>query len=144
MEYRLSHRAQNLRRCMMDAFHLRDAKDMIFFNSGQPAADLYPRDLLCAVIDELLADDPQILAYPGSQGDEELREALAERQNRLDVGAGIRSEQIVVTNGGTGGADLLAQLFTHFTPFGADGQKFVFKQVGKQNPVFVFQAIAHF
>lgn len=111
MEYRLSHRAQNLRRCMMDAFHLRDAKDMIFFNSGQPAADLYPRDLLCAVIDELLADDPQILAYPGSQGDEELREALAERQNRLDVGAGIRAEQIVVTNGGTGGADLLAQLF---------------------------------
>ena len=111
MEYRLSHRAQNLRRCMMDAFHLRDAKDMIFFNSGQPTADLYPRDLLCAVIDELLADDPQILAYPGSQGDEELREALAERQNRLDVGAGIRAEQIVVTNGGTGGADLLAQLF---------------------------------
>lgn len=109
--YRLSRRAQALRRCMMDAFHLRSAKDMIFFNSGQPAANLYPRELLQDVINELLADEPQILAYPDSQGDDELREALAERQNCLNIGTGIKAEQIIITNGGTGGADLLAQLF---------------------------------
>ncbi len=111
MEYRLSRRAQHLRRCMMDGFLLRTAKGMIFFNSGQPSVDLYPVDLLKNVWDELLADEPEVLAYPSSSGDEELRVALAERMNRLRIGKNVAPEQILITNGGTGAADLIAQLF---------------------------------
>ncbi len=111
MEYRMSRRAQHLRRCMMDAFHLRNAKDMIFFNSGQPSVDLYPLDLLKNAWDELLTNEPEVLAYPSAVGDEELRVALVERMNRLGIGKNVKPEQILITNGGTGAADLIAQLF---------------------------------
>lgn len=111
MEYRLSQRAHHLRRCMMDAFHLRGAKNMIFFNSGQPAVEIFPIGLLKPIWDELLTKEPEVLAYPSTAGDGELRGALAERMNRLDIGNDVKAEQILITNGGTGAADLLAQLF---------------------------------
>lgn len=110
MDYTLSRRAQHLRHCMMDAFHLRDATNMIFFNSGQPDVGIYPLDILRPVMDELLTDEPEVLVYPSSRGDVELLEALAERMVRLGIGE-VSPDQLVVTNGATGAADLIAQLF---------------------------------
>ena len=76
MEFRVSERAKRMRHCLMDDFHLRDARDMIFFNAGQPALDMYPMDLIRPIMEELLATEQSLLAYPGSQGDLELRRAV--------------------------------------------------------------------
>ncbi|MBP5211453.1 MAG: PLP-dependent aminotransferase family protein [Pyramidobacter sp.] len=111
MEFKLSKKAVHLRRCMMDAFHLRNATDMIFFNAGQPAVDILPAKLLKSVWDEMLDKEPQVLAYPNARGDAELLEAVAERMDRLGIAPGVTSERVIATNGGTGAADLLAQLF---------------------------------
>lgn len=111
MEYRLSTKAAHLRRCAMDAFHLRNATDMIFFNSGQPALEMLPVRMLRDALDELLRDEPQILAYPSARGDEEFLTAVAERMDRIGVAPGVTSKEIIATNGGTGAADLIAQMF---------------------------------
>ena len=111
MEFRLSQKAVHLRRCMMDAFHLRNATDMIFFNAGQPAVSILPAAMLREVWDDMLTSEPQVLAYPSARGDEEFLQAVAERMDRLGVAPGVKSSQLIATNGGTGAADLLAQLF---------------------------------
>ncbi len=111
MEYRLSTKAARLRRCAMDAFHLRNATDMIFFNSGQPAVEMLPVKLLRDAFDELLENEPRVLAYPSARGDEEFLSAVAERMDRLGVAPGVTSDRVIASNGGTGAADLLAQMF---------------------------------
>ena len=111
MEFRLSKKAVHLRRCMMDAFHLRNATDMIFFNAGQPAVDILPAAMLRDVWDDMLTNEPQVLAYPNARGDAEFLEAVAERMDRLGIAPGVKSDRIIATNGGTGAADLIAQLF---------------------------------
>lgn len=111
MAFELSHRAKRMRKCLMDEFHLRTAKDVIFFNSGQPAEYLYPTGLLMEELDFLLQNNPSLLAYPTNRGDDELIRVLIERMERLDIAHGVSPEQIFVTNGGTGAADLIGQLF---------------------------------
>jgi len=111
MEFKLSKKAVHLRRCAMDAFHLRNATDMIFFNAGQPAVDILPAAMLRDVWDDMLTNEPQVLAYPSARGDAELLQALTERMDRRGVAPAVKPEQLIVTNGGTGAADLIAQLF---------------------------------
>ena len=91
MEFRLSKKAVHLRRCMMDAFHLRNATDMIFFNAGQPAVSILPAAMLREVWDDMLTSEPQVLAYPSARGDEEFRhigfvagEGVADLAHRRD------------------------------------------------------------
>lgn len=111
MELRLSKKAVHVRRCLMDAFHLRNATDMIAFNAGQPAVSILPAAMLREVWDDILTHEPQVLAYPPARGDAEFLEAVAERMNCLGAAPGVKSEQIIATNGGTGASDLIAQLF---------------------------------
>ena len=114
MDYRLSRRAAELRRCLMDAFHLRGIagipKDMIFFNSGQPSVSLYPINLLNPIIDDLLANEPSVLAYPGSRGNLNLIDQISARMNRLELGK-VTPSQLILTNGGIGATDLISQMF---------------------------------
>ena len=113
MDYRLSRRAANLRCCLMDEFHLRGIEvpdDMIFFNSGQPSLSLYPIDLLVPIFDDLLTNKREVLAYPGSRGDGDLIRGIAARMARLGMG-NPSPDNIIITNGGTGAAELISQMF---------------------------------
>lgn len=115
MEYRLSRKARSLRRCLMDTFHLRGVKnvpeDMIYFNAGQPSVSLFPTALLAQIFDDLLKNSPAVLSYQGSRGSFPLLDAVANRMNRLGLGKDVLSDQLIITNGGTGASDLISQMF---------------------------------
>ena len=111
MNLTISRRAAHLRRSAMDEFFAFGKEKAIPFNAGQPAADMYPLDLLRPAIDDLLLNERNVLAYPPIIGDPELLSALAERMNRLGIAPGVTEDNIIITMGATGSANIAAQLF---------------------------------
>lgn len=111
MDLTISRRAAHLRHSAMDEFFAFGKEKAIPFNAGQPAADMYPLDLFRPIVDDLLLNERDVLAYPPIIGDPELPSALAERMNKLGIGPGVTTDNIIITMGATGGANIAAQLF---------------------------------
>ncbi|MDY3868263.1 MAG: PLP-dependent aminotransferase family protein [Pyramidobacter sp.] len=111
MEYQLSCKAKNLRHSLMDDFFAYDMPDMTYFTAGQPAADIFPLNLMEPIVSRLTREDPSLFAYPRPLGDLQLREVLADRLKKQKVAPNVKPDQIIMTNGGIGAACLLAELF---------------------------------
>lgn len=84
---------------------------MISFAGGLPAAELFPVERVAKVTEEVLARDGyRALQYSTTEGDPELREAIAERMNRV-LGTDVGTDEILITSGSQQGLDLSGKLF---------------------------------
>jgi 2-aminoadipate transaminase len=84
--------------------------EYISFASGLPDPDLYPRDVLRAIADEVLTSDGRMgLQYGPAEGYPPLRDWVAERLR--DRGLEATPEHILITHGSQQALDLAARLF---------------------------------
>jgi 2-aminoadipate transaminase len=80
---------------------------------GDPQFSLLPLDLLRRAAEERLAQrDPSFLQYGAEQGDGNFRLALADFLSQK-YGISVASASLFITNGASGGLDLLCNLFTN-------------------------------
>ena len=85
--------------------------DPIALTGGIPDAPTLPVAELRAAFEEVLASEPaEALQYGGWSGFEGLRSAIAERQSRIE-GVELGPENFIVTNGSSGGIDLIGKAF---------------------------------
>lgn len=85
--------------------------DPIILAAGIPDAPTLPVDDLRDALDEVLTSEPaEALQYGGWSGFEGLRSAIAERQSRIE-GVELGPENFIVTNGSSGGIDLIGKAF---------------------------------
>ncbi|MEZ5651131.1 MAG: PLP-dependent aminotransferase family protein [Burkholderiaceae bacterium] len=82
--------------------------DMISFAGGLPSADGFDGDGVRAAFEEVLADHRHALQYGESEGEPELRAALAEWMS--GNGAPADAEHLLVTTGSQQALDLVARL----------------------------------
>jgi 2-aminoadipate transaminase len=84
--------------------------EYISFASGLPDPDLYPRDVLRAITDDVLTTDGRMgLQYGPAEGYPPLRDWVAERLRARGLAAA--PEQILITHGSQQALDLAARLF---------------------------------
>lgn len=87
--------------------------DVIDLGLGDPQFSLLPLEVLRRAAEERMAqNDPSFLQYGAEQGDGNFRRALADFLGRR-YGTPVTSESLFITNGASGGLDLLCTLLTH-------------------------------
>ncbi len=85
--------------------------EVISFAGGLPAAELFPAHEMAEVSAEVLnSAGASALQYSTTEGDPELRRAIAERM-RLQLGVPVAMEQVLITSGSQQGLDLSGRLF---------------------------------
>jgi 2-aminoadipate transaminase len=84
---------------------------VISFAGGLPAAERFPVDQMIAVSTAVLRDSgAQALQYSTTEGFAPLREAIAERMNRV-FSAGVHADRVLITSGSQQGLDLTGKIF---------------------------------
>jgi len=84
--------------------------EVISFAGGLPAPEVFPARELAAIAARVLATEgPQALQYSTTEGDPELREAIAGRMQRVQ-GATVAPQDILITGGSQQGLDLTARI----------------------------------
>ncbi len=112
MEFRWARRMSGMRTSeIREILKLTQRPGMISFAGGLPAAELFPVDR----VDEMTRlvferDGYRALQYSTTEGDPSLRQAIADRMNRL-VGAEIGADNVLITSGSQQGLDLAARIF---------------------------------
>jgi len=87
--------------------------DVIDLGLGDPQFSLLPLEVLRRAAEERMAqNDPSFLQYGAEQGDGNFRRALADFLSRR-YGTPVTSDSLFITNGASGGLDLLCTLLTH-------------------------------
>jgi 2-aminoadipate transaminase len=85
--------------------------EVISFAGGLPAAERFPVDQMIAVSTAVLRDSgAQALQYSTTEGFAPLREAIAERMNRV-FSAGVHADRVLITSGSQQGLDLTGKIF---------------------------------
>lgn len=83
---------------------------MISFAGGLPAPETFPvADLKDIIIDVLQNEGAESLQYSTTEGEPELRKAIAERYNKS--GLSLQPENIIITTGSQQAIDLAAKVF---------------------------------
>ena len=82
---------------------------IIFFGSGAPSDELYPRERLAWAAAQTFANPGPAFDYGELQGYEPLRELIAARMTRQ--GIAINADQLMITTGSQQGLDHVAKLF---------------------------------
>ncbi|MBI4313124.1 MAG: PLP-dependent aminotransferase family protein [Chloroflexi bacterium] len=86
-------------------------RPLIVLGAGVPDPATTPVEDLRAALDHVLSEDAEdALSYGGVLGYSGLREALAQRQSRLD-GVPLEAESFLLNNGGAGSIDTVCKAF---------------------------------
>lgn len=84
--------------------------DIISFAGGLPAPETFPKEVLIDIVKEVIEEDGSLaLQYGTTEGDDRLRELIAENYNR--EGFNITKDDILITTASQQGLDLLAKVF---------------------------------
>jgi 2-aminoadipate transaminase len=112
MEIRLADRMQHIKASdIREILKLTARPEVISFAGGLPAVESFPVDDIAAAIHACCAEDgASVLQYSTTEGDPELRAAIAARMNRLR-GTAVTPDRILVTSGAQQGLDLSGKLF---------------------------------
>jgi 2-aminoadipate transaminase len=86
--------------------------EIISFAGGLPAPDTFPKEELIGIVEEVIREEgDQALQYGTTEGDDKLREFIAENYN--DEGFNITKDNILITTASQQGLDLLAKVFVN-------------------------------
>jgi len=112
MEIRFADRMQHLRASdIREILKLTARPEVISFAGGLPAAESFPVEDIAAAVHACCNEDgASVLQYSTTEGDPELRAAIATRMNRLR-GTDVTPDRILITSGAQQGLDLSAKLF---------------------------------
>ena len=84
--------------------------EIISFAGGLPAPETFPIEELVEITNEVLREDgPKALQYGSTEGDDKLRELIAELYKKM--GFDISIENVMITTASQQGLDLLAKIF---------------------------------
>lgn len=86
--------------------------DCISFTAGEPSMDLHPLEKIRMAFNEVLFQNPEVLAYSDPCGDPELRTWISdwlEKSGYVKSGPGM--ENLLLTNGSQAGLNLLSLMF---------------------------------
>ncbi|MCF7793240.1 MAG: PLP-dependent aminotransferase family protein [Candidatus Cloacimonetes bacterium] len=84
--------------------------DIISFAGGLPAPETFPKEVLIDIVKEVIEEDgSHALQYGTTEGDDRLRELIAENYNQ--EGFNITKDDILITTASQQGLDLLAKVF---------------------------------
>lgn len=83
--------------------------DIVFFGSGAPSNELYPKARLAEAAAQTFADPGPAYDYGELQGYEPLRELIAARMTRQGIPVG--PDELMITTGSQQGLDHVAKLF---------------------------------
>lgn len=84
--------------------------DVISFAGGLPAPETFPQDDIIGIVKEVIEEDGRLaLQYGTTEGDDRLRELIAENYNQEDFN--ITKDNILITTASQQGLDLLAKVF---------------------------------
>lgn len=91
-------------------FKLTEQPDVMSFAGGFPSAEFFPMEKVCEVMHDLIEQEGKCaLQYGPTEGNQELRQYLAEKMTREGVPTDF--ESILITNGSQQGMDLLSKVF---------------------------------
>ena len=112
MEIRFADRMQHLKASeIREILKLTARPEVISFAGGLPATESFPVDDIASAVHACCAEDgAAVLQYSTTEGDPDLRAAIAKRMNRLR-GTAVSPDDILVTSGSQQGLDLSAKLF---------------------------------
>ena len=86
--------------------------EIISFAGGLPAPETFPKSELIEIVKQVIEEDgDKALQYGSTEGDDRLRELIAENYN--DEGFNITIENICVTTASQQGLDLLGKIFVN-------------------------------
>lgn len=86
--------------------------DTISFGGGLPAPELFPKEQLAAITEEVIRQQGvQALQYASTDGLSELREKILERMQEKLGFSGLSLENIALLNGSQQGLDMLGKVF---------------------------------
>ncbi len=84
--------------------------DVISFAGGLPAAETFPKNEIIGIVKEVIEEDGSMaLQYGTTEGDDKLRELIAENYNQ--EGFNVTKDNILITTASQQGLDLLAKVF---------------------------------
>lgn len=107
---KLSTRASHLTFSEMETYCAGLPEGAIPFTSGSPGLDSMPLNDLQEEINALFAEKPHLFSYGDQQGDYKLRALIGEKTQDEGFATPLSAEEILITNGGMGAANLTAQL----------------------------------
>lgn len=112
MAVRLAKRMSQLEASeIREILKLTQRPEVISFAGGLPARELFPVEQLATISSEVLQQEgSKALQYSPTEGDPELREAIASRMKRR-LGTEIAAEDILITSGAQQGLDLTGKVF---------------------------------
>ncbi|EEG76484.1 aminotransferase class I/II-fold pyridoxal phosphate-dependent enzyme [Dethiobacter alkaliphilus] len=91
-------------------FKLTEQPDVMSFAGGFPSAEFFPMDKVNEVMQDLIREEGKCaLQYGPTEGNQELREYLAQKMTREGIKADV--DHILITNGSQQGMDLLSKVF---------------------------------
>lgn len=86
--------------------------EIISFAGGLPAPETFPQEELIGIVKEVIEEDGKLaLQYGTTEGDDKLRELIAENYNQ--EGFNITKDNILITTASQQGLDLLAKVFVN-------------------------------
>lgn len=84
--------------------------EIISFAGGLPAPETFPKEVLISLVKEVIEEDGDLaLQYGSTEGDDKLRELIAENYNR--EGFNVTKNNILITTASQQGLDLLGKVF---------------------------------
>ncbi|MCP4895724.1 MAG: PLP-dependent aminotransferase family protein [bacterium] len=112
MERRLATRMQDLQTSdIREILKVAVSSSMISLAGGLPTPEVFPVDELADITREVLElDGPAALQYSTTEGDAELRQAIADRMARV-LSIKANADEVLITSGSQQGLDLLGKAF---------------------------------
>ncbi|MDO9577328.1 MAG: PLP-dependent aminotransferase family protein [Candidatus Cloacimonadales bacterium] len=84
--------------------------EIISFAGGLPAPETFPKEVLISLVKKVIEEDGDLaLQYGSTEGDDKLRELIAENYNR--EGFNVTKNNILITTASQQGLDLLGKVF---------------------------------